>query len=182
MLDESERWNVSRRLLGHWYQVPWVSVWQRSFTKMNPSPAMGSWQNPKQASFKSRCQLPVGGSLSIAEKSSTTFLGGSVPLTKARTRDLPTMSTTRGQVCDNLSPRSFLWCAPQIPLSLFTGKVGSGLCRDATMPRDNLRGLSSRCLAAREGLLSRRTLTGGSYRTKDPHALKIPAPPGRNLP
>ena len=49
------------------------------------------------------------------------------------------------------------------------------------MPRDNRVGSSSRCLAAREALLSRCTLTGASYRTIDPYALKIPAPQGRNL-
>jgi len=32
--------------------------------------------------------------------------------------------------------------------------------------------------AAREVLLPRCTLTGGSHRTIDPHTLKIPAPPG----
>jgi len=49
------------------------------------------------------------------------------------------------------------------------------------MPRDNPEGSSSRCSAAREVLLSRCTLTAGSHRTIDPHALKIPAPEGRNL-
>jgi hypothetical protein len=50
------------------------------------------------------------------------------------------------------------------------------------MPRDNLAGSSSRCLAAREPILSRCTLrTRKSHRTIDPNALKIPAPQGRNL-
>jgi len=43
------------------------------------------------------------------------------------------------------------------------------------MPRDNPEGSSSRCSAAREVILPRCTLTGGSHRTIDPHALKIPA-------
>ena len=56
------------------------------------------------------------------------------------------------------------------------GRNGGGLCRDATMPRDNLAGSSSRCPAARDALLSRCTLTTRrSHRTIDPHALKIPA-------
>ena len=55
------------------------------------------------------------------------------------------------------------------------GRNGSGHCGDAAMPRDNPEGSSSRCSAAREVLLSRCRLTGGSHRTIDPHALKIPA-------
>ena len=43
------------------------------------------------------------------------------------------------------------------------------------MLRENLVDSSSRCSAAREVLLPRCTLTGGSHRTIDPHALKIPA-------
>ena len=46
------------------------------------------------------------------------------------------------------------------------------------MLRDSPEGSSSRCSAAREVLLPRCTLTGGSHRTIDPHALKIPAPEG----
>ncbi len=46
------------------------------------------------------------------------------------------------------------------------------------MPRDNLAGSSSRCLAARESILSRCALSRNSHRTIDPHALKIPAPNG----
>jgi hypothetical protein len=61
------------------------------------------------------------------------------------------------------------------------GRNGSGLCGDATMPRDSPVGSSSRCSAAREALLPRCTLKGGGHRTIDPHALKIPAPQGRNL-
>ena len=61
------------------------------------------------------------------------------------------------------------------------GETEAGLCRDATMLRDNLAGSSSRCLAAREPILSRCALRGKSHRTIDPHALKIPAPQGRNL-
>src|SRR5579872_893551 len=58
------------------------------------------------------------------------------------------------------------------------GRNGSGHCGDATMPRDNPEGSSSRCSAAREVLLPRCTLRGGSHRTIDPHALKNPAPAG----
>ena len=58
------------------------------------------------------------------------------------------------------------------------GRNGSGHCRDATMLRDNPEGSSSRCSAAREVLLPRCTLTGGSHRTIDPHALKNPRPEG----
>jgi hypothetical protein len=61
------------------------------------------------------------------------------------------------------------------------GRNGSGHCGDATMPRDNLAGSSSRCLAAREPILSRCALRGKSHRTIDPYALKIPAPQGRTL-
>ena len=43
------------------------------------------------------------------------------------------------------------------------------------MLRDNPEGSSSRCSAAREIILPRCTLTEGSHRTIDPHALKIPA-------
>ena len=39
------------------------------------------------------------------------------------------------------------------------GRNGGGLCREATVPRDNLAGSSSRCSAAREVLLPRCTLT-----------------------
>jgi len=42
-------------------------------------------------------------------------------------------------------------------------------------------GSSSRCSAAREPILSRCALQQESHRTIDPHALKIPAPKGRNL-
>jgi len=48
------------------------------------------------------------------------------------------------------------------------GRNGSGRCRDATMLRDIPVGSSSRCSAAREVLLSRCTLAGGSHRTIDP--------------
>src|SRR5580698_4076794 len=44
------------------------------------------------------------------------------------------------------------------------------------MLRDNLAGSSSRCSAARGGLLSRCTLTGGSHRTIDPLCLENPRP------
>ena len=47
------------------------------------------------------------------------------------------------------------------------------------MPRDNPEGSSSRCLAARQPILSPCALRGKSDRTIDPHALKIPAPEGR---
>ena len=46
------------------------------------------------------------------------------------------------------------------------------------MPRDNRAGSSIRCLAAREALLSRCTIKGGSHRTIDPHPLKNPRPAG----
>jgi hypothetical protein len=46
------------------------------------------------------------------------------------------------------------------------------------MLRDNLAGSSSRCSAARGGLLSRCTLTGGSHRTIDPLCLENPRPAG----
>jgi hypothetical protein len=46
------------------------------------------------------------------------------------------------------------------------------------MLRDNLVGSLSRCLAARELILSRCACTSTSYRTIDPYALKIPAPEG----
>jgi hypothetical protein len=50
------------------------------------------------------------------------------------------------------------------------------------MPRDNVAGSSSRSLVARESIFSRSTLTTRkSHRTIDLHALKIPAPQGRNL-
>jgi hypothetical protein len=51
-------------------------------------------------------------------------------------------------------------------------------CGDATMLRDNLVGLIGRCPAARESTVLRCALPGKSYRTIDPHALKIPAPKG----
>ena len=49
------------------------------------------------------------------------------------------------------------------------------------MLRDNLVGLIEPMLAARELILSRCAPNGNSHRTIDPHALKIPAPQGRNL-
>src|SRR5579871_307060 len=48
------------------------------------------------------------------------------------------------------------------------GRNGSGHCWDATTPRDIPVGSSSRCSAAREVILPRCTLTGGSHRTIDP--------------
>ena len=50
------------------------------------------------------------------------------------------------------------------------------------MPRDNLVGSSNRCLAARGLALRAAHLRPEAiHRTIDPHALKIPAPKGRNL-
>jgi hypothetical protein len=60
---------------------------------------------------------------------------------------------------------------------------GGRFCRNAAMRRDNLVGSSSRLSAAGKPFLLRSTpTTGRSHRTIDPHALKIPAPQGRNVP
>ena len=45
----------------------------------------------------------------------------------------------------------------QVVTELLAGRNGGGLCRDATMPRDNLAGSSSRCPAARDALLALHT-------------------------
>src|SRR5215831_15701036 len=58
------------------------------------------------------------------------------------------------------------------------GETEAGLCREATISRDNRAGSSSRCLAAREPILSRCALRGKGHRTIDPHALKNPHPAG----
>jgi hypothetical protein len=49
------------------------------------------------------------------------------------------------------------------------------------MLRDNLVGLIEPMLSSAGAILSRCALRGKSHRTIDPHALKIPAPKGRNL-
>jgi hypothetical protein len=49
------------------------------------------------------------------------------------------------------------------------------------MLRDNLVGLIEPMWNSGESTLSRCALPGNCYRTIDPHALKIPAPQGRNL-
>jgi hypothetical protein len=61
------------------------------------------------------------------------------------------------------------------------GRNGSGHCGDATMPRDNPEGSSGPMLSSAGGVLSRCTINKRSHRMIDPHALKIPAPQGRNL-
>jgi hypothetical protein len=49
------------------------------------------------------------------------------------------------------------------------------------MLRDTRVGLIEPTLAAREPMLPRCDLKENEHRTIDPHALKIPAPKGRNL-
>jgi hypothetical protein len=61
------------------------------------------------------------------------------------------------------------------------GETEAGTCRDATMLRDNPEGSSSRSSAAREGRSPALHAEGAGHRTIFPHALKIPAPQGRNL-
>jgi hypothetical protein len=50
----------------------------------------------------------------------------------------------------------------------FAGRNGSVHYGDATMPRDNPEGSSSRCLAAREVILPHYTLKGRGHRAKAP--------------
>src|SRR5579862_8036990 len=65
----------------------------------------------------------------------------------------------RGQVTSKLELENSKtrWSYNDLP-----GETEAGLCRKATMPRDNRVGSSSRCLAARHALLSRCSLTGDS--------------------
>ena len=58
----------------------------------------------------------------------------------------------------------------------FARRNGSGLCRDATRPRDSLAGSSRRCW---RGSLPF-ALFPKTHRIGRPYALKIPAPKGRN--
>jgi len=89
------------------------------------------------------------------------------PEQKLATKVNPPVTARLGCSCLNQATTLTIRSGPVWVLAE-SGRNGSGHCGDATMPRDNPEGSSSRCSAAREVLLSRCRLTGGSHRTIDP--------------